>query len=115
MLAREGLAEAASWVRAHHERPGGRGYPEQLNGDEIPLEARILAVADAYDAMFSNRPYSAAISDSEARAELRAWVGTQFAGRGSGAARSRSQGSRGPTRRSRCEHRCPAPRGTRGL
>lgn len=66
------------WVLAHHERPDGRGYPAGLRGDEIPLEARILAVADAYEAMTSDRVYRAAIGGEAARAELRRGAGTQF-------------------------------------
>jgi HD-GYP domain-containing protein (c-di-GMP phosphodiesterase class II) len=67
-----------AWVLAHHERPDGRGYPNGLRGDEIPVEARILAVADAYEAMTSDRVYRAAIGDEAARAELRRGSGSQF-------------------------------------
>jgi diguanylate cyclase (GGDEF)-like protein len=66
------------WVRHHHERWDGSGYPDKLRAIEIPLEARILAVCDAYDAMVSNRPYRPALSMEEAAAELEAGMGTQF-------------------------------------
>jgi HD-GYP domain-containing protein (c-di-GMP phosphodiesterase class II) len=56
----------------------GRGYPKALAGEEIPLEARILAVADAYEAMVADRPYRAGIAPAEARAELTRCAGTQF-------------------------------------
>jgi two-component system, cell cycle response regulator len=65
-------------VRATHERWDGRGYPDRLRGEEIPLEARIVAACDAYSAMTTDRPYRAAVSDAEARAELRRCAGTQF-------------------------------------
>ena len=78
MLEAEGFEEIAGWVRAHHERPDGAGYPHGLRGDEIPIQARILAVADAYDAMVTDRPYSPALSREEAHEELRRGSGTQF-------------------------------------
>ena len=62
----------------HHERWDGRGYPEGLKGREIPLNARIIAVADAYDAMSSNRSYRKAMSQQCVRAEIIAGTGTQF-------------------------------------
>ena len=65
-------------VRAHHERWDGGGYPDGLRGEEIPIGARIVAVADAYDAMIHDRPYRASLSDEEARAELVSNRGTQF-------------------------------------
>lgn len=65
-------------VEYHHERFDGRGYPHGLAGRDIPLEARILTVADSYDAMRSNRPYRAAMSREQALAELRNCAGTQF-------------------------------------
>jgi HD-GYP domain-containing protein (c-di-GMP phosphodiesterase class II) len=67
-----------SWVLAHHERPDGNGYPFQLSGSEIPLEARILAVADAYEAMTADRVYRTAMSRDAARAELLRGAGAQF-------------------------------------
>ena len=78
MLKDAGLHEEHEIVIAHHERPDGRGYPHGLSGDEIPLEARILSVADAYEAMTSDRPYRKALADIEAREELLAGSGSQF-------------------------------------
>jgi diguanylate cyclase (GGDEF)-like protein len=57
MLAHAGLDEEAGWVRHHHERVDGRGYPDRLADQELPIEARILFVADAFEAMTSDRPY----------------------------------------------------------
>ncbi|RJQ43933.1 MAG: HD domain-containing protein [Gaiellales bacterium] len=65
-------------VRHHHERFDGKGYPYGLSGEAIPLEARILAVADAFEAMTSDRPYRKALSDEQAVAELRRCCGSQF-------------------------------------
>jgi diguanylate cyclase (GGDEF)-like protein len=65
-------------VCAHHERVDGGGYPEGLKGDAIPLGARIVAVADAFSAMISHRPYREAIPPSEALEELHRHAGTQF-------------------------------------
>ena len=65
-------------VLFHHERIDGDGYPDNLTGDEIPLEARILSVADAYDAMTSNRPYRKGMSHEKASAILRDGCGTQW-------------------------------------
>jgi HD-GYP domain-containing protein (c-di-GMP phosphodiesterase class II) len=65
-------------VLHHHERWDGGGYPYGLGGDAIPLEARILAVADAYDAMTSQRPYRAARTRAEALAEVERCAGSQF-------------------------------------
>ena len=62
----------------HHEWWDGNGYPLGLSGEEIPLESRILAIADAYDAMTSDRPYRQALSHSVALAEIRKCAGTQF-------------------------------------
>lgn len=73
-----GLNDVAAFVRSHHERPDGSGYPDGLRGEQIPIESRILAVADAYHAMISDRPYSEAISVTEARRELDAGANTQF-------------------------------------
>jgi putative nucleotidyltransferase with HDIG domain len=78
LLRSAGLDDIRSWIIAHHERPDGRGYPHGLAGDAIPLEARILAVADAYEAMTSDRVYRRSIGAQAARAELRAGAGTQF-------------------------------------
>jgi diguanylate cyclase (GGDEF)-like protein/putative nucleotidyltransferase with HDIG domain len=81
ILEHPSLADVRAWVGAHHERPDGRGYPCGLSGDEIPLEARIVAVADSYEAMTSDRVYRASIGPSAAREELRRCAGSQFDGR----------------------------------
>ena len=65
-------------VRGSHERWDGRGYPDGLAGDAIPLGARIVAVCDAYCAMTEQRPYHASLSPVEAASELRANAATQF-------------------------------------
>ncbi len=78
LLEVEFLADVAPIVAAHHERMDGTGYPSGLAGGEIPIEARLLAVADAYDAMTSSRPYRAALGADEAAQELRAVSGSQL-------------------------------------
>jgi putative nucleotidyltransferase with HDIG domain len=65
-------------VKHNHERWDGMGYPDGLQGEEIPIEARILSVADAYEAMTSDRPYRPTIGHAAAMAELRRHTGTQF-------------------------------------
>jgi two-component system cell cycle response regulator len=65
-------------VRYHHEHWDGGGYPDQLAGEDIPLAARIIGVAEAYDAMQRNRPYRAGLTSEEAVSELRRCAGTQF-------------------------------------
>jgi HD-GYP domain-containing protein (c-di-GMP phosphodiesterase class II) len=72
------LRPAVPGVRHHHERWDGRGYPDGCAGRSIPAEARILAVADAFDAMTSDRPYRPALSPERALAELRRCAGAQF-------------------------------------
>jgi HD superfamily phosphohydrolase YqeK len=72
------LDEALAGIMHHHERIDGRGYPMGLAGDEIPEFARVLAVADAFDSMTSNRSYRGARPVAEAIEELRKWSGTQF-------------------------------------
>jgi putative nucleotidyltransferase with HDIG domain len=72
------LHDLAGWVLAHHERPDGTGYPLRLSGDAISLESRVLSVADAYEAMTSDRPYRAAMPAQAAREELIGHRGTQF-------------------------------------
>jgi len=72
------LTVVARIVRSTHERVDGKGYPDGLAGDEIPLAARIVFVCDAFDAMTSDRAYSAAITDELAVAELHACAGSQF-------------------------------------
>jgi len=78
ILEHAGLRDIAAWVVAHHERVDGRGYPKALAGEQIPLEARILAVADAYEAMIADRPYRAGIPADAAREELLRCAGSQF-------------------------------------
>lgn len=65
-------------VRHHHERLDGQGYPDGLKGEEIPLDARIIAVADAFEAMTSDRAYRARLPEEEALRRLRDGAGTQF-------------------------------------
>jgi putative nucleotidyltransferase with HDIG domain len=71
-------AEIARVVRHHHERVDGNGYPDRVSGDEIPLLSRIIAVADAYNAMTSGRPYRDAMPSRVARFRLAQAAGTQF-------------------------------------
>ena len=78
ILEHANLRDIAGWVLAHHERVDGAGYPRGIAGDEIPVEARILAVADAYEAMTADRPYRRALAPDVARGELEAGAGTQF-------------------------------------
>jgi HD-GYP domain-containing protein (c-di-GMP phosphodiesterase class II) len=78
ILEHAGMRDIAGWVRAHHERVDGRGYPTGIGGEEIPLEARILAVADAYEAMIADRPYRAGMPAATACAEIIRCAGTQF-------------------------------------
>jgi HD-GYP domain-containing protein (c-di-GMP phosphodiesterase class II) len=74
----EAMADIAQIVRHHHERWDGRGYPDGLVGSSIPLGGRIIAVADAFNAMISDRIYRAALPLERAWAELRAHAGSQF-------------------------------------
>jgi|GEM_PF-2561249 len=69
------LAEGARW---HHERYGGGGYPDGISGEQIPAEARIIAVADAYDAMTSRRSYRDVMTQEKVRSEIENGMGTQF-------------------------------------
>jgi putative nucleotidyltransferase with HDIG domain len=78
VLSGAGLEDIASWVLSHHERPDGTGYPAGLTRSEIPPEARILAVADAYEAMVADRVYRPGIGAERAREELENGAGTQF-------------------------------------
>jgi diguanylate cyclase (GGDEF)-like protein/putative nucleotidyltransferase with HDIG domain len=73
-----GLEDEARWVLHHHEWFDGSGYPDGLAGDEIPLESRIILVADAFEAMTGGRPYRTARPPEEALEELVAHAGTQF-------------------------------------
>ncbi len=72
------LLNIADYILAHHERWDGKGYPRGLAGEDIPLQSRILAVVDAYDAITQGRPYRKARSSAKARDELRAGAGSQF-------------------------------------
>jgi diguanylate cyclase (GGDEF)-like protein/PAS domain S-box-containing protein len=72
------LGELATYILSHHERIDGNGYPQGLTGDAIPIPARIIAIADAYDAMTAARTYRDPVSDREAAAEIKRYAGTQF-------------------------------------
>jgi len=78
ILEHAGLLDIAAWVIAHHERIDGRGYPKGIAGEQIPIEARILSVADAYEAMIADRPYRPGMGADAAREELLRCSGTQF-------------------------------------
>jgi diguanylate cyclase (GGDEF)-like protein len=78
LLSRQEFSDLSGWILAHHERPDGRGYPLGLDADSIPVEARILAVADAYEAMTADRVYRPALGEDAARDELLAGSGRQF-------------------------------------
>jgi two-component system cell cycle response regulator len=78
LLAAPALKPVAALVRASHERWDGKGYPDRLTAEAIPLGARIVAVCDAYDAMTSERGYRAAMPHAAAIAELRRCAATQF-------------------------------------
>ncbi|HEY8280728.1 MAG TPA: HD-GYP domain-containing protein [Bdellovibrionota bacterium] len=74
----KGMRAITDGMRFHHERPDGLGYPHGLKGEEIPLIARIISVADTFDAMTSNRPYRDGLSHEKAFAEIVSHTGTQF-------------------------------------
>jgi diguanylate cyclase (GGDEF)-like protein len=78
IVAAADLAEESHWIRHHHERYDGTGYPDRLSGTEIPLESRIILACDAYEAMTSNRPYRAAPGHAFAIAELQRHADSQF-------------------------------------
>ena len=80
LLQDAGLEEIREWILAHHERPDGAGYPRGLRDADIPIEAKILAVADAYEAMTNDRCYRRSIGRDRAVAELRLHAGSQFDG-----------------------------------
>jgi putative nucleotidyltransferase with HDIG domain len=73
-----GMEEVALWVGAHHERPDGRGYPEMMSGPDIPLEARIIGLANVYVALTADRPYRAGLRRAEALKVLEGAAGTQL-------------------------------------
>jgi putative nucleotidyltransferase with HDIG domain len=78
MLLQAGLHAEAAVVRNHHERWDGTGYPDRLRGDAIPIESRIILVADTYDAMTSDRPYRPALPRALALAEIERVAGSQL-------------------------------------
>jgi HD-GYP domain-containing protein (c-di-GMP phosphodiesterase class II) len=73
-----GFEEVAQWIARHHERPDGKGYPEMLSGDEIPLESRIISVADVFSALTAERPHRGPVSGGDARQILLGAAGTQL-------------------------------------
>ena len=73
-----GFDEISRWVEAHHERVDGRGYPEQLDEDDIPIASRILAVADSFWALCADRPYRAAFTPDDAIACIEVAAGAQY-------------------------------------
>ena len=77
-MASPDLAPIADLILTHHERWDGKGYPNQIAGEKIPLLSRILAVADAYDAMTEDRVYRKALPRERAIEEIRKNAGTQF-------------------------------------
>ncbi len=88
MLLQAGLLAEAAIVRNHHERWDGAGYPDRLHGETIPLESRIILVADTFDAMTSDRPYRAALPRAAALAEIERAAGSQLDPAGAGVARA---------------------------
>ena len=78
ILSSQELDDVREWILMHHERPDGKGYPRGLAADEIPLEAAILAVGDAFEAMTTDRIYRPAIGQQAAREEVRRCAGSQF-------------------------------------
>ena len=78
LRATPGLEQAARFVRSHHERVDGRGYPDGLAGDEIPFEARIIAASDGYDAMASTRHYREGLGHGTAASILEEHAGSQW-------------------------------------
>ncbi len=72
------LQVISEWVKSHHEKYDGTGYPDGLKGEDIPLPGRIIALADTYDAMTSTRPYRKALSHEYAMSEIKRCAGTQF-------------------------------------
>jgi diguanylate cyclase (GGDEF)-like protein len=100
------LEDEAGWIRCHHERPDGKGYPDGLSGEEIPLESRIISVADAFEAMISDRSYRDGRAEREALRELEEFSGTQFDPRCVAALRA---GLRIPSAAALDSGRAPAP------
>lgn len=77
----KGMKNIADIVRAHHERYDGEGYPDNLLGNSIPIEARIINIVDSYTAMISERPYKKSLSENEAIEELKNGKNRQFDGK----------------------------------
>jgi putative nucleotidyltransferase with HDIG domain len=73
-----GLRSEARWVRHHHERPDSHGYPDGLGTGQIPLESEIIHVADAYDALVTDRPYRCAMTQTEALETIVSGSGSEF-------------------------------------
>ncbi|PKK92817.1 MAG: histidine kinase, partial [Tenericutes bacterium HGW-Tenericutes-6] len=71
-------SEIALDILSHHERYDGKGYPRGIKGEDIPIRARIITVADSYDAMVSERPYRKPLTHEEAIEEIKRYLGTQF-------------------------------------
>ena len=78
LLAGTPFNDVRLWIRHHHERPDGTGYPDRLEGEHIPLEAQIIGIAEAFDELTADRPYRAAVTTAEALSELRSVAGEQF-------------------------------------
>ena len=78
ILSGRGFEDLREWILCHHERPDGLGYPRGLGATDIPLEAKILAVSDAYEAMTADRVYRAGMGERAARGELLRCAGSQF-------------------------------------
>ena len=78
LLAGTPFNDVRQWIRHHHERADGTGYPDRLAGESIPLEAQIIGVAEAFEELTSDRPYRAAVSMRDAMDEIRSCAGTQF-------------------------------------
>jgi len=78
LMENQTLKDVAIYVKYHHERYDGRGYPENLSGEEIPLESRLISLADSWDAMITDRIYKKGISEDEAALVLKENSGTQF-------------------------------------
>ena len=72
------LEMATTIARSHHERWDGKGYPDGIAGDDIPMESRIVAIADVYDALLSTRPYKSRFSEEKALMIMRESNGSQF-------------------------------------
>jgi HD-GYP domain-containing protein (c-di-GMP phosphodiesterase class II) len=73
-----GFGRISWWVGCHHERIDGKGYPAMLEGDEVPLEAQIIGICDAFEALTSDRPHRKAISQDDALQVVRGLAGSRF-------------------------------------